>query len=447
MDPLPAREISDGAGFYGSKFEKDTYSASRITLYDLPRHPIISICDFRNLVFGWYEDAPPRPIGASWPNATLSDLKTTYIRSHDPMGHKTGKGNYNNGAGCDTSFYYNNTLFDSYFFSGIPSQQRDADNDLREKTFPFGQELTQDYINQKQPLANTRLSYYNTPAIETLRDPLNEINKTKANGFEKTAAHLLIEAPFNVNSTSPEAWQSILSGFRDQNISGVNETYNSVVNYSGKGSPFVDNFVPSSNEKNLFQGYRRLNDTELATISKELTTEIRYRGVALDLGAFVNRNPVETDDAQQMSRLDKAVKEAGLNINQQIAKSTSTENEVSSRPDIGATAKIFAKNLTQDTGTGLPGYLKQQDILRPLAPIMATRGDTFIIRSYGETIGPITGEVAGKAWCEAVIQRVPEYVNATLEPWEKPPVGSENDEPARRLKVIKFRWLSDDDVS
>ena len=51
---------------------------------------------------------------------------------------------------------------------------------------------------------------------------------------------------------------------------------------------------------------------------------------------------------------------------------------------------MFAQSLAEETGAGLPGYLKQQDILRPLAPIMASRGDTFVIRAYGETINPIT---------------------------------------------------------
>ena len=451
MDALPARETSDGSGFFGGSFEDDGNSASRISLYDLPRHPIVSICDFRNLSLGWYEDGPPRPIGASWPNATLSDLSDPYIRSHEPNGHNTGGGNFNNGAGCDTSYFYNDTLFDSYFFSGISSEARDNDSNLRNQTFPFGQTFTQDSIDQRKPLANTRLSYYGTPPLEDLRDPINEVDKAADNGFEKTAAFLMIDGAFNVNSTSPEAWQAVLSGFREHAINGVNETYESVKTYTGSGSPFVDNFVPSADDDNLFAGHRRLSDIEIATLSTSLATQIRDRGVAHSLGKFANRDLNGTDDAQQMSRIDKAIKSAGLNSSQRIADSTNTESDVSSRPDLEAggesTAKIFAANLTQETGAGLPGYLKQQDILRPLAPIMTTRGDTFVIRAYGETVNSMTNEITGKAWCEAVVQRVPDYLDDSIDAWDMPTTGSLNEKFGRRFKIIQFRWLDHDDIS
>ncbi len=113
LDPLSQRNPATGAGYYGTSFDNEgkNKTSSRITLYDIPRHPIVSAGDFKNLVFSWFEDAPARPIGASWPNATLGDLSDTYIKSH------TQSNTYDVGAGCDTSYHYNDTLFDSYFFS------------------------------------------------------------------------------------------------------------------------------------------------------------------------------------------------------------------------------------------------------------------------------------------------------------------------------------------
>jgi hypothetical protein len=108
---------------------------------------------------------------------------------------------------------------------------------------------------------------------------------------------------------------------------------------------------------------------------------------------------------------------------------------------------MFAQSLAPETGAGLPGYLKQQDILRPLAPIMTSRGDTFTIRTYGETINTSTGKPNGQAWCEAVIQRVPDYLEATDAAWEEPTTASINEKFGRRFKIVKFRWLSSDDVS
>ena len=107
---------------------------------------------------------------------------------------------------------------------------------------------------------------------------------------------------------------------------------------------------------------------------------------------------------------------------------------------------MFNESMVQETSAGLPGYLKQQDILRPLAPIMTCRGDTFTIRVYGDSVNPVTGDPTGIAWCEAVVQRMPEYTDDTIAAWELPPEGNNNDRFGRRLKVIQFRWLNGDEV-
>ena len=107
---------------------------------------------------------------------------------------------------------------------------------------------------------------------------------------------------------------------------------------------------------------------------------------------------------------------------------------------------MFDKSMVKETSAGLPGYLKQQDILRPLAPIMTCRGDTFTIRVFGESINPTTGDPTGKAWCEAVVQRIPGYTDDVIAAWELPPENSNNNRFGRRLKVIKFRWLGSDEV-
>jgi hypothetical protein len=62
FDALPQRDEATGSGYFGGEFGPGASSSSKITLYDLPRHPIISIADFKNLAFGWFEDGPGRPI-------------------------------------------------------------------------------------------------------------------------------------------------------------------------------------------------------------------------------------------------------------------------------------------------------------------------------------------------------------------------------------------------
>ena len=38
----------------------------------------------------------------------------------------------------------------------------------------------------------------------------------------------------------------------------------------------------------------------------------------------------------------------------------------------------------EDANQGLPGYITQATLMRPLTPILSARSDTFIIRAYGD---------------------------------------------------------------
>jgi len=444
LDPI--EDINDdGTGNYGASFSYQK-GENNIVIYDLPRHPLVSVGDFRNLVLSWNEDTHTRPIGASWPLATLSDLSDPYIRTG------ASNWNYSKGAGCDTSYYYNNALFDSYFFSGIPSENRGGNSTLINQTFPYGVKLTDAYIQSGRPLANTRLSYYEHPSVEQLRVGSTAIRGNKQEAFETTAAHLLIDAPFNINSTSHQAWQAILSGFRGQEVKGADQSDSGV-----EGTPFVDHFVPRGDENDLYAGHRRLTDTQVRELSYSLTQEIRNRGIAISLGDFLNRDlkagidsDVNNDENNLMSRIDEAIKTAAINsITQRVDQTVDSDlYAVNTLNYTASAAHAFEDSLVDEAGAGLPGYLKQQDILRALAPIMTTRGDTFIIRAYGESVDPLAGNSKGEAWCEAVVQRLPEYVDSsTDDAWKSPPASSSNEQYGRRLKIIHFRWLNNNDIS
>ena len=442
FDALPQRDEATGSGYFGGEFGPGASSSSKITLYDLPRHPIISIADFKNLAFGWFEDGPGRPIGASWPNPTLRNLGDTYVRIRGS--------DFPTGAGCDTSYHYNNTLFDRYFFSGIPSANRNADPLIRAQTHPYGQEFNQEYIDNDEPLANTRLQFYGDPNLSDFTPEDGAARFGGNGGFETSAGHLLIDGPFNINSTNPAAWQAVLSGFRNQTINGVNSAYTAKQAYGGDGSPFVDNFIPSEDNDDIFAGYRRLSDDDLRRLSQEITANIRERGTALHLGQFVNRDP-ESDliVQQKMSVLDEAIEETNLAVQGDLrTRTTEDQPSLRVRPELqAAQAQLEVANLVEETRAGLPGYFKQQDILRPLAPIMTTRGDTFVIRAYGESIHPISGEQEARALCEVIIQRVPDYVDDTIESWEIPELGTINEKFGRKFKVIQFRWLAPDEIT
>ena len=91
-----------------------------------------------------------------------------------------------------------------------------------------------------------------------------------------------------------------------------------------------------------------------------------------------------------------------------------------------------------------PGNLLQSDLLQALGSAIATRSDTFTLRCYGEA-SQDNGKV-GSAWLEAVVQRVPDYVDATNPPEATSGLNGVNAVLGRRFKVISLRTLSADEI-
>ena len=101
------------------------------------------------------------------------------------------------------------------------------------------------------------------------------------------------------------------------------------------------------------------------------------------------------------------------------------------------------------TSTGLPGWLLQGDILQALGPALSARSDTFVIRAYGEALNPADPtDRQAAAWCEALVQRLPDYVDPAADAPAATPasLSATNRTHGRAYKIIAFRWLTADDI-
>ncbi len=92
-----------------------------------------------------------------------------------------------------------------------------------------------------------------------------------------------------------------------------------------------------------------------------------------------------------------------------------------------------------------PDYVRQNDLFALLAPILFTRSDTFVIRTYGEVRNPYTSLTEGQAWCEALVQPVADYVDSRDSPGSSPSTP-DNQTYGRRFLVVGFRWLTAVDI-
>lgn len=255
---------------------------------------------------------------------------------------------------------------------------------------------------------------------------------TAPDGYRKTAAHLLIDSPFNVNSTRVDVWEALLGSTFGSDvpqfengklISAAGDDSATSRHLPSNGPAFESQATPLLQALSKWNGHRRLTASQIRKLAEEIVKEVQSRGPFQSVAEFVNRR-AEAGPHSQAGALQTAIERAEI-------------NNVVLDP---AEAIPGGKGNTAD---GAPGVINQADILTPLAPILTARGDTFRIRAYGEA-GP-TGGTKVKAWCEAVIQRVPEYLDPSDEPWATPTKPG-NIRFGRRYEIVSFRWLSPSEI-
>jgi hypothetical protein len=153
----------------------------------------------------------------------------------------------------------------------------------------------------------------------------------------------------------------------------------------------------------------------------------------------------------------------GANIAATGPMTTGTQVEIS-RFNFYSQTPIPPNTLPTSSATGIPGWLMQQDIVQCFSPVMTVRSDTFVVRCYGEADNQITGAPEGRAWCEAVVQRCPDYIDQTNSdatpvynwtsylangkqlPSQWQLVTNTNFTFGRRFKIVAFRWLNETDL-
>jgi len=238
-----------------------------------------------------------------------------------------------------------------------------------------------------------------------------------------SARYQLIRGAFNINSTSSAAWSSVLGASlrgwdtQDNGPTDVSGAFFRVPH--GAQEKGLANLVPSASLTDataLTAVGRRLTATEIDNLAGAIVTQIKARNKPfISLGEFAGSTVLST-----------AIANAGPGLNSSI--STAAYQHAA--------------------GAVTPG-----DILAAIAPFMAARSDTFKIRVYGDAVNPMTNEVTGRVWCEAMVQRVPDLcpspgdANAASKA-----VGTVvTADPSvytfgRKFQVTSFRWLNPDEL-
>jgi hypothetical protein len=253
--------------------------------------------------------------------------------------------------------------------------------------------------------------------------------------FHRAAAHLLLDGAFNVNSTSVEAWLALLAATRGRGANG-GAVFPRLV-----GAPGGAWDGATRDRARIWAGERELSDDELRRLAQAMVAEVRARGPFLGLGDFVNRR-LGDGPAARSGPVQAAIDAAGLNAT--LREIWPLANDVAlpdyRHPDsIDDPTALDQRHKPATHAWGAPGHLTQADVLQVIGPALAARSDSFVVRAYGDAVDA-GGRVQARAWCEAVVQRVPEPLQPDpggLDPRE---VGAGVDF-GRRFVVRGFRWL------
>jgi hypothetical protein len=352
----------------------------------------------------------------------------------------------------DDSYCANHVLFDDWFLSSI--------NEGNPTQFGGGGSLKTNYTNFLKgttPLANSSYQPVGedvamAQASSSQADSLFSQNVEPADSWRKIASRLEVKGMFNVNSTSVTAWKALLGHARGQQVPQYGtgaislnpKTDYSATRYSVAGDTRADSDsqgTAGDGRANATQytGYRVFTEAMINELAEKIVEQVRKRGPFLSLSEFVNRQLSSDPDLAVAGAIQTALNQMENTIHGDI--DAAKANGVP-----GASGYKFAEAALGSSAHGMPGWVRQADLLRPLAPILSARDDTFIVRSYGDA-RDATGKVTATAHCEAVVRRTRNFCDSTdAADMATPPTTVVNRTFGRKFEIVSFRWLSKSEI-
>ena len=439
----------------GNKTNRGIKSGSYL---ELPTGPLQTIADFRrsNALTTGYLPNTLQPVA----NSLVSPLMLTdKVRQTDPLVTATEM--------FDHSVLANHALYDRFYFSTFATRGSETPDAVFEK-----------FMNGTVPLPSQAFQPYR-PGGKSVADAKAELfasGKPKDGAYKAAAEYQMIQGPFNVNSTSVQAWKAMLAAMNKSELVTLWSKTNLIEAKKAAGVPILGMSLLNGGvtggapeltkiddaKTNDWNGHRELNDKELEILATQIVDQVRARGPFLSMSEFVNRQIGPNGPLTQCGALEAAIgsipsiaeSENYEDVNKTFFKSNPEGAKVT---DIALTdiadPNLYKYNTREvvagNPAAGAPGWISQGDLMRILEPAATVRGDTFVIRVCGEARGA-NGKVTARAFAEAVVQRVPDY----LDPVDRPSLNVVTDTTAatanrnfgRRINVVSFRWLSSNEI-
>ncbi len=411
---------------------------------EIPTGPMQTIADFRrsNALTSSYLPNFVQPVANSRVSPLMSTDKVKMtdreVAAYDLLDH---------------SVLANHALYDRFYFSTFATDG----NLTPDRTF-------ENFMNGTTPLPSQAFQSH-LPAGETVSSAKSKLfsgGKPTDRAYQSAAAYQMIRGPFNVNSTSVQAWKARLASINKGNIvtlwaksagleviqaAGTPILPMALVNGGAAGDAAGMDFNKIDNPRtNEWNGYRELNDEELETLATKIVEEVRTRGPFLSMSEFVNRRIGTQSELTRMGALEAAITNSGINDKMFKDQVPVTAADISDRKTYPYKTPLVSVG---NPATGAPGWVCQGDLMRLLEPAATVRADTFVIRVCGEA-QDASGNITARAYAEAVVQRLPEYVDPANSPslnvYTDSGAAAANKQFGRRLSVVSFRWLASNEI-
>ncbi|MGJ8650891.1 MAG: hypothetical protein ACSHX4_11075 [Opitutaceae bacterium] len=447
----------DGSGYIVSGISS-TDGLTRCIMAELPTRPIQSLADLQHWDARNNCSVPPFAF-----NLIANASATPLIPADDVsfLGPNTLNANMAN----DDSYLLNHVLFDDWFVSSLAP---DYGNFGVTEDRSIG-EVYEQHLTGEKPLPNRfylPASGANLPTVSAAVASVVSGQKdtaTQKYGFETVASKFEVAGMFNVNSTSLDAWRALLRHSRDVEVPYLDSSGNtqtdeprsftyprtSIASDQGSDSGTTESGIMAAE----FAGHRVLTEAQVDRLANNIVAIIRERGPFLSLSEFVNRELTTNVDRALAGTIQSALDELanlGNTSDNPFRELQANSVAITTLPP-GNHEYQFPDAAYGHSAFGMPGWIRQADILRPLAPVLSARDDTFTIRSYGDVRDPTNPDkIVARVWCEAVVVRTADFVDPTEDasvlPHSSDMVSIANQRFGRKYKIASFRWLNEEEI-